>query len=120
MAEDRTHLPEQDPLKQQRKKLRAVGTALLIGGLAVAAVIYAFAPIQVPEDDPSLAEYFDKRDLAARQMWGNEGPLMVSILDSLKRPTTYSVIIAVVSVLGSGVCFWLAQEPKDVGEAKGK
>ena len=46
-------------------------------------------------------------------MWGREGSLTLELTRSLKRASTYSVIVIVVSVLGSFACFYLARDAYD-------
>jgi hypothetical protein len=115
MAERDTNVPlrrSQSPAA----KLKRLAWIILMGGLALAGLIYVLAP-QTPsfQDDPLLAEYYDMQDLTARRMWGNEGPLMVNLLESLKHARTYSVIVAVGSILGSFACFYLSLNAYDGG-----
>lgn len=86
----------------------------MVAGFAIGGAIYAFAPKDSSrEDDPALTEYYDKGDQAAQRMLGNQGPLMVSLFESLKHVRTYAVIVIVASVLGSFGCFYLARNAYD-------
>ena len=84
---------------------------ILAGGLALAGLIYVLAPPpRSPRDDPSLYEYYDKQDRFAREMWGNSGPLLTSLVESLKHIRTYSFMVAGCSIATSLACFYFSME----------
>ena len=77
-------------------------------------MIYVFAPEDnSSEDNPWLTEYYDKQDVAVQRMWGREGSLTLELTRSLKRPSTYLVMVIVLSALGSFACFYLARDTYD-------
>ena len=95
-------------------QLRRIGLIVLLAGFAIAGAIYALAPDgPSPEDNPSLTEFYDKQEVAVERMWGREGSLTLGITRSLKRASTYSAIVLVVSALGSFACFYLARDAYD-------
>jgi hypothetical protein len=87
---------------------------VLLVGFSIAGMIYAFVPENPPsEESSSLTEYYDKQEVAAQRMWGREGSLTVELTRRLKRASTYTVLVIVVSLLGSLACFYLARDGYD-------
>ena len=87
---------------------------VLVAGLALGGLIYAFAPVaDSPEDDPELAGYYDKQELARQQMYGKPTAFVLSALESLKHLRTYSGIFITGSVVASFICFYLARDAYD-------
>ena len=102
------------PSKRPAAQLRKIGLIVFLAGFAIAGMIYAFVPEATSsEDNPFLTEYYDKQEVAVQRMWGREGSLTLELTRSLKRASTYSVIVIVVSVLGSFACFYLARDAYD-------
>ncbi len=100
--------------KSPAAQLRKIGLIVLLAGFAIAGIIYVFVPEDTAsEENASLTEYYDKQAVAVQRMWGREGSLTLEITRSLKRPSTYSAIVIVVSVLGSFACFYLARDSYD-------
>jgi hypothetical protein len=91
---------------------------VLIAGLAIGGLIYAFAPVaNSPEDDPALAGYNDKQELARQQMYGKPTAFVLSALESMKHLRTYSGIVIAGSVVFSFICFYLARDAYDGDDA---
>jgi hypothetical protein len=87
---------------------------VLLAGFAIAGMIYALGPEDTSsEHNPLLTEYYDKQDVAIQRVWGNEGSLILGLTRSLKRASTYSVIVIVVSTLVSFACFYHARDSYD-------
>jgi hypothetical protein len=76
--------------------------------------IYAFTPAESPKD-PLLTEFYDQQHRAAERMWGNQGSLMMGLVESLKHARTYSGIIAVAGGLSAFACFYFARNAYDGG-----
>ena len=101
-------------------KLKRLALLVLVGGLAIAGLIYVLSPNPGSASaDPRLTEYYDRQNEAAQRMWGGQGPLLMSLLESLKHARTYSVLVAGISVLGSAACFYLSLDAYD-GSRKAK
>ena len=94
--------------------LRKLGLVLLLGGFAIGGAIYAYAPAESPKD-PLLTEFYDQQDRAAERMWGNQGSLILSLVESLKHARTYSCIVAIIGGLGAFACFFFARDSYDGG-----
>ena len=105
------------PSKSPAAQLRRIGLILLMAGFAIAGMIYVFVPEDASsEENASLTEYYDKQAVAVQRMWGREGSLTLQITRSLKRPSTYAVIVIVLSTLGSFACFYLARDAYDASD----
>jgi hypothetical protein len=95
-------------------QLRKTGLIVLFVGFALAGMIYALVPEDTSSEDNSLlTEYYDKQEVAVQRMWGRQGSLTLELTRSLKRASTYSVIVIVVSTLASFACFYLARDAYD-------
>jgi len=102
------------PSRSPAAQLRRIGLIVLLAGFALAGLIYVLAPAGASsEENPALTEYYDKQAVAVQRMWGREGSLTLGLTRSLKRASTYSTIVIVVSVLGSFACFYLARDAYD-------
>ena len=107
------------PSKRPAAQLRKAGLIVLLAGFSIAGMIYAFVPEKPSsEENPSLTEYHDKEDVAVQRMWGREGSLTLELTRSLKRASTYTVLVIVVSVLGSFMCFYLVRDTYDEKDAQ--
>jgi len=95
---------------------------VLVAGLVIGGLIYLLAPEpNSPENDPVLAGYYDKQDLARQQMYGKSTAFVLSVLGSLKHLRTYSGIVIAGSVVVSFICFYLARDAydsSDTGQGK--
>jgi hypothetical protein len=115
-----THTPESKteaglpPLRSPAAQLRRIGIIVLLAGFAIAGMIYALGPEDTSsEDNPLLTDYYDKQEVAVERVWGKEGSLTLGLTRRLKRASTYSAIVIVVSALGSFACFYLARDAYD-------
>jgi hypothetical protein len=115
-----THTPESKteaglpPLRSPAAQLRRIGIIVLLAGFAIAGMIYALWPEDTSsEDNPLLTDYYDKQEVAVERVWGKEGSLTLGLTRRLKRASTYSAIVIVVSALGSFACFYLARDAYD-------
>jgi len=114
------HMPESKaelsllPSRSPAAQLRRIGLIVLLAGFAIAGMIYALVPEDTSSEDNSLlTEYHEKQEVAVQRMWGRQGTLTLELTRSLKRAGTYSVIVIVVSALGSFACFYLARDSYD-------
>jgi hypothetical protein len=93
----------------RRRRLRAVGIAILLIGLDLA---YATYRIQVRHEDP-VAASLQRRTAAARDrqlgiLYGPTGATMIGWVDALREPQGQATVIVVLSVIGALVCFRVA------------
>jgi hypothetical protein len=105
------------PSRSPAAQLRKIGLIVLLAGFALAGMIYVLVPEDTSSEENSLlTEYYDKQEVAVQRMWGREGTLTLELTRSLKRASTYSAIVLVVSALGSFACFYLARDAYDDNE----
>jgi hypothetical protein len=98
--------------KSQVVRLRRMGLIILLAGLAIGAMIYFFGPAGAPTDENTLmSQYYKKEELDAQRLWGNGGSLVLGLTRSLKRASTYSVMVIVVSLIFAVACFYFASHP---------
>jgi hypothetical protein len=117
MSENQTDLRRSCP-QTPAAKLRRIGLIVLVAGLAIGGLLYLLAPKpNSPEDDPALAGYYDKQDLARQQMYGKSTAFVLNALESLKHLRTYSGIVIAGSVVVSFICFYLARDAYDGGNS---
>ena len=103
-----------------------MGLTALLAGLVIGAIIYLAAPAETSTDENTLmSQYYKREEADAERIWGSGGSLVLGLTRSLKRPSTYSGIVVVVSVVFALVCFYLAShphkptEPADKGQKGG-
>ena len=113
---DEQFVSAKDPAAQLKK----IGLIVLVVGLAIGAMIWLLFPNDNSSDDNSmLNQYYKQQDVQAQRLWGNQGSLVLEFTRSLKRPSTWSVIIAVLSVIFALACFYLASRPPEENEKSG-
>lgn len=76
-------------------------------------MIYLLAPNPTSSEDPMLTEYYDQQARAAQRILGNQGSLMLNLIESLKHVRTYAWIVAGLAILGSFACFYLSMDAYD-------
>ncbi len=112
-AEFHNH-PSPTPPRNPPAQLKKIGWIVLLSGLVVAAVIYAFGADTAPPDDNSLESQYYKREQAdVQRLWGNEGSMVLGFTRMFHRASTYSVIVLIVSVAFALICFYLASPPPE-------
>ena len=104
------NLAESESLHREKARLKKVGALILLLGFASAGMLYW---IRTRPEDPALEQYRqDESRAVSRQMqmlYGTSGNVMQDFVTALKRPGTQAIIIIIVTVLISGVCFYLAR-----------
>jgi hypothetical protein len=114
---DNQSTPDSDPASKHVTRLRAIGTVVLLLGLVVAGLVYWLSPApEILPDEMSSALDFKKGATGAASNFGQMGAFSYSFSQKLKDPAIQAAIIAVVTVLVAGGCFFLAELR---GHAKG-
>jgi hypothetical protein len=95
-------------LNREKARLRLAGVIVLSLGLVSAGVLY-----WARTRDSNLDQYREAQARAeSRQMqilYGTSGGLTADLTNALKQPANQALIIAVVSALLSGACFYLGR-----------
>ena len=95
--------------QSQAARLRRIGLIVLLAGFVIGGVIYFIAPHEDSTDENTLtSQYYKKDELDAQRLWGRGGSLVLGLTRCLKRGSTYSVMVVVVSVIFAFVCFYWA------------
>lgn len=98
------------PARKPPKRLKMIGVIVLLLGLAGAGTVDW---IGIHSAEPSEDELFPGKVKAeSRQMeilYGKVGLLTMELSDDLKHPATQAFLIATVSILVAGGCFYLAR-----------
>ena len=82
-------------------------------------MIYLFASADAsPEPNSLQTEYYKKQETQMQGLWGNEGSLVVGLTRVLKRASTYSVLVIIISIVISLVCFFMASHSTDGHQQK--
>ncbi|HEX3703895.1 MAG TPA: hypothetical protein VHU82_11225 [Vicinamibacterales bacterium] len=92
------------------RRLRAIGLAVLVFGLAGAGLFYWIQTRSTaPTMDDLMPGYSSRRSRQIGIMMGTFGMTMMEWLDALKEPRTQAIIIAAVSALVALACFRVAR-----------
>jgi hypothetical protein len=93
-----------------RVRLRTAGVAVLLLGLVCAGAVY-WTGMRGSEgmDERLLAGPSRAERHQIGLLYGKFGLRLIDLMDGLKDPGTQAVIIAVVSILIAGVCWYLAR-----------
>ena len=99
------------------KRLRVIGTLVLVFGIAGACLVYW---VQTRSAGPTLDDlmpgYTRKRERQMGIMMGTLGMTMMEWMDALKEPRTQAIILAILSTLVALALFrvaWLLDLPHD-------
>jgi hypothetical protein len=96
-------------LHKRRRRLRAIGTIVLLIGLSSAGIVYWVGTHSARlEDDPMMVGYSRPQERNMELLYGKMGRTIEDLSDDLKRPGTQAVLIAGVSVVIAAGCFYLA------------
>ena len=107
-ANDRASGPPSSSRRSAR--LRLIGIIVLVLGLGSAGAVY-WLGTRSPDvsDDISMVGYSKARTRQMGMLYGKMGSIIQGWSDDLKQPGTQAEIIAVVSILGTVVCFYFAR-----------
>ncbi len=91
------------------RRLRIIGTVVLIAGLAVACLFYWRATrASAPTIDELLPGYSQKQARQNAILMGNFTVMLLGWADSLKDPATQAMLIAGAAVVTALICFKVA------------
>ena len=109
--------PAPDPFDRRRTRLRALGAAVLLLGLAAAGAVYwTGAPADDLSADPVTARAFKTESRDVEINFGKTGLLLNNLMADLKDPATQAVLIVIVSTLVASGCFYFARWPEPGAE----
>ncbi|WP_233835964.1 hypothetical protein [Paraburkholderia sp. ZP32-5] len=101
--------PQSTPRSPLQKRLYLTGTAILLAGFIAAALIYASAP--PPDSAVAMYSIVDPRyQIELQQIGGNAAVLMAQLhqwFDSLWHGVRLAYTVAVLGIIGAGVCFFI-------------
>ncbi len=91
------------------RRLRFVGTVILIIGLAGAGLIYwRYARSAGPTMDELMPGYSERRARTNSIIMGNMVVTLMGWIEGLQDPRTQAIVLVVVSALIAWGCFWTA------------
>lgn len=102
-------------LNSRTSQLRIIATAILVAGLACAAVIYSQGtPREDYSSDPATAGAYKRESRQLEMNYGKVGVLMYEVVADLKAPGGQAATIAIVAVLlASGIFYWASALEKN-------
>jgi hypothetical protein len=89
-------------------RLRFIGMAMLLLGMAAAALVYWGRSPDLP-DDASTVGFYKASSRQMGLMYGQFGVLIDDLCADLKRPGVQAMIILGMAALAMFVCFYLAR-----------
>ena len=91
------------------RRLRTIGTAILLVGLSSAWFVY-WQGTRQPDaaDDMSIAGFDRAHRRQMAQLYGKSGAMIQDLTDNIGRPGVQAGIIATISVIAAGGCFYFA------------
>jgi hypothetical protein len=103
------------------RRLRIVGTTVLVVGLVAAGLLYAIkARSAGPTMDDLMPGYSERRARTNSIIMGNMVVTLMGWAEGLKDPATQAIVIALASILIAWICFRvasLAEAPIDNGQS---
>jgi hypothetical protein len=116
--------PETLSLSERSRRLRRIGGAVLVLGLAASGLVYWLGTRSPdPMNDPSMAGFNRSRDWQLGVLCGKMGLLTAQIADGMRQPGTRARIIAGISILVAVTCFHFARrfdEARNELETRGR
>jgi len=108
-----------DSPRQQSKRLRVIGSVVLVLGLLSAGAVYLIRTHSgEPTEDELLAGNARAESRQMGLLYGKMGLLTQEWSDDLKQPGTQALIIAGLSVLIAAGCFYFARLEDDNNEIR--
>jgi hypothetical protein len=108
--------PGPDSSARRRKRLRIIGTVVLLLGLGSAGLVYWLGiRSQDASDDPALLGYNKAQSRQMGVLYGKMGQVIEDLTDDLKRPGTQAALITAASILVASGFFYFAQAPENDG-----
>jgi hypothetical protein len=112
---DQKALTDSASLQREKARLRLIGLVVLVAGLSIAGLVYRRG---TRSEDARVEQYEQAQARAeSRQMqmlYGTSGGLMEDFLNALKRPGNQAMIIAAITGLIAGGCFYLGRPLPEV------
>jgi flagellar basal body-associated protein FliL len=106
-----------DSGKRRARRLKIIGVAILLLGIAGAGVVYWLGTRSADlSDDLSMVGYNKPEQRQMEILYGKQGELIEDWSNDLKQPGTQAIIIAVISALAAGGCFYFARLLDDDGQ----
>ena len=103
-------MTDRDSLRREKARLRKIGTIILLLGFSSAGLVYW---IGTRAEDSRLDEYNRAAQSSeSRQvgiLYGKSGQVTADLLDDLKRPSAEALIIAAITIVMAGGCFYLSR-----------
>lgn len=101
------------------KRLRIIGVVVLFLGLACAGAVYWIGTHSAePSEDELLPGNAKAESHQMELLYGKMGLLTMELSDDLKQPGTQALLIAAVSILAAGGCFYFARLTDDDAESR--
>jgi len=108
-----------DSPRRQAKRLRVIGSVVLVLGLLSAGAVYWIGThAGEPTEDELLAGNARVESHQMGLLYGRMGLLTQELSDDLKQPGTQALIIATVSILIATGCFYFARLEDDNNEVR--
>jgi hypothetical protein len=101
--------PTSTELHKRRRRLRTIGTIVLLIGLSTAGIVYWIGSRSAKlQDDPMMVGYGRPQERNMELLYGRMGRTIEDLSDDLKRPGTQAALIAGVSIVVAVGCFYFA------------
>jgi hypothetical protein len=102
------------------KRLKAAGVAVLLLGIAGAALVFWLGARRPdPRDDLSMLGYNRAENRQMAQLYGKWGTMIDGLQDDLNNPGNQATLIVVVAVGTAFGCFYFADQLEGEGVANG-
>jgi hypothetical protein len=103
--------------KRRARRLKTIGTAILLTGIAGAGIVY-WLGIRSPDlsDNLSMAGYDKPEERQMEILYGKSGELIEDWSNDLKQPGTQAIIITAAAAIIAAGCFYLARLLDDEDE----
>jgi flagellar basal body-associated protein FliL len=102
------------PARKRARRLRIIGVAILLLGIASAGIVYWLGTRAADlSDDASMAGFNRPEERQMEMLYGKSGELIEDWSNDLKQPGTQTFIIAAVSIIIASGCFYFARLSDD-------